>query len=173
MGLQRKKVTVRTKKGKVYQRSMLVKSAKGGARRAGKLHSLNPWETRHTELVKGPFPKSSGSSGPGSDHSMFALLVGRNKDLARGNYAYSEPDSFTAQHAEWRRRAGETAVRNTTSTISGHNIYANMYNARLLPTTELRGPFANAGNARVASISRAFGGQVSAVRQNSRKWVRE
>lgn len=116
MGLQRKKVTVRTKKGKVYQRSMLVKgAARKSLNRRGKLNALNPWQQHHTEHVKGDFPKSQGSSGPGSDHSWFALSVAAMKQQhasyrdTRGGHD-STWDALSRDHAEHRQQRALSVV---------------------------------------------------------------
>lgn len=104
--LTRKQVKVRGKNGKVYQRSMMVQAQAIGRRasKSGKLHALNPWEQRHTEHVKAQFPKSSGSSGPGSDHSWLAVVVGAMKPRMASK---REPESYTEEHARLRRSRGE------------------------------------------------------------------
>jgi hypothetical protein len=114
MGLTRKKVTVRTKKGKTFQRSVMVRAEAIG-KRAGvkKLNSLNPWEVHHTELVKGPFPKSSGTSGPGSSHSLQAVVTGllRNNALTFHARAMTGAQQDAHQDAAQRRFAGQWADR--------------------------------------------------------------
>lgn len=108
MGLTRKKVTVRTKKGKTFQRSVMVRAEAIGKRAGGKkLNSLNPWEAHHTELVKGPFPKSSGSSGPGSDHSWLALAIGGMRQNRPPTTRHDTHEPFTEEHARIRRERNE------------------------------------------------------------------
>lgn len=109
MGLTRKKITVRTKKGKTFQRSVMVRAEAIGRRAGGKkLNSLNPWEAHHTQHVKGQFPKSSGSSGPGSSHSAFALLVNHYKarEMAARQAGLDGGTAHAAQNAKARRGAG-------------------------------------------------------------------
>ena len=113
--LTRKQVKVRGKGGKVYQRSMMVQAQAIGRRasKSGKLHALNPWEQRHMEHVStntklGQRQQAYGSSGPGSDHSFFATLIGHTRQWNRvgseGNL--TERDSGTAKHAAARQHAG-------------------------------------------------------------------
>ena len=110
-GLTRKKIKVRGKSGKTFQRSVMVRAEAIGKRAGGKkLNSLNPWEARHTELVKGDFPKSQGSSGPGSSHSALALLVNHYKHAGGANVV-NAGESYTADHAAWRREFGLMAAR--------------------------------------------------------------
>jgi hypothetical protein len=107
-GLTRKKITVK-RGGKTFQRSVMVRAEAIGKRTGGKkLNSLNPWEAHHTALVKGPFPKSSGSSGPGSDHSWFAHAVGAHRDRTKHLFE-TGTESYTAQAARARRGGGESA----------------------------------------------------------------
>ena len=111
MGLTRKKVTVRTKKGKTFQRSVMVRAEAIGKRAGGKkLNSLNPWETHHVEHVKtntklGQRQQAYGSSGPGSDHSFFATLIGhtRQHDKTTEEHLLTEHDTGTAKHAQARQ----------------------------------------------------------------------
>lgn len=105
--------------------SKLLEKAKSGIkgvlpnRNVGALHSLHPWQEHHTANVEtrnsqlGGVQKFYGSSGPGSDHSLLAHMVGRMRDIER---AYMEPmqgnPRLTHQHAELRRRAAETGFYN-------------------------------------------------------------
>lgn len=102
MGLTRKKVRVRTKSGKVYQRSMLVKAETKKLNKGGKLNALNPWEQRHMEHVStnsalGERARAYGSSGPGSDHSLFASLIGAHKQ--RASVAHQNSELFRRMEA--------------------------------------------------------------------------
>lgn len=176
MSLQRKKVKVRAKSGKVYQRSMLVKSDKGGTRRAGKLHSLNPWEARHTEHVStnsvlpADRAKLYGSSGPGSDHSWTALRVGAIRD----HYAWSA-DRTTKRaagtvkrilnpvagesHAVSRREVGRSAARDY---VMGTEVYGMSHADRELNSTVAH-----------TRLGDTFGAShVRRIPQNPNKWVR-
>lgn len=108
MSLTRKKVRVKTKSGKTYTRSMMVKS--GDTKHRG-LAALNPWSPSHTahvstDSVLGDRAKFYGSAGPGSDHSWLALAIGAQKSRRiAAHEAHSGADSFTAQHAADRRTA--------------------------------------------------------------------
>ncbi len=118
MGLTRKKITVRTKKGKTYQRSVMVRAEAIGKRAGGKkLNAMNPWEPHHVQHVNttnsklGTAAKAYGSSGPGSDHSWLAIAVG----MERQRRAHSDghlPESATAGqiHAGLRRMNGENSA---------------------------------------------------------------
>lgn len=119
-GLTRKKIKVRGKSGKTFQRSVMVRAEAIGKRAGGKkLHSLNPWEVHHVEHVNtntklGERQKAYGSSGPASSHSWLALATGA---LRQGRIADSENNnpfmgSYGRQHAEARRTAGSSTVGN-------------------------------------------------------------
>jgi hypothetical protein len=111
MGLQRKEVKVRGKNGKVYQRSMVVQAQAIGKRagKSNKLHALNPWETHHVANVDtsksslGHKAQAYGSSGPGSTHSAFALIIGAMKSHYAAKHRH---DSYTQRAAAERRFTG-------------------------------------------------------------------
>jgi len=117
-GLTRKKIKVRSKSGKTFQRSVMVRAEAIGKRASGKkLNSLNPWEAHHVEGVNtntklGERQKTYGSSGPGSDHSLHAITAGllRNSALifhARGMTGSQQDARRDAAH---RRTVGEWAA---------------------------------------------------------------
>jgi len=121
MGLTRKKVTVRTKKGKTFQRSVMVRAEAIGKRAGGKkLNSMNPWEAHHTAHVddsmwKGgklvhneQFARNRGTSGPGSSHSGFAHLVGLLRTKSVSDSDISEHQTGHSQHATERRDHGNS-----------------------------------------------------------------
>lgn len=191
MALQRRKVTVRTKRGKVYQRSMMVQAQAIGRRasKSGKLHALNPWEQRHTEHVKTggpeqPMGKFSGSSGPGSDHSWIALLVGHGKQRSTvhreagpntpDHRAHStllpmvgESDVFTSKHAAIRRQIGERGVDSSSR-------FHRASTERLLnPTTDYgHNELGRSHYQRNDLIERYGRENIHEVHQDPRKWVR-
>ena len=120
-GLTRKKITVR-RGGKSFQRSVMVRAEAIGKRASGKkLNSMNPWQEHHTAHVddsmwkKGKlthddrYARNRGSSGPGSDHSWFAHLVGQQKAVfaPTTTSAITERDVGGAEHAHRRRLAGK------------------------------------------------------------------
>ena len=122
MGLTRKKITVRTKRGKSFQRSVMVRAEAIGKRTGGKkLNSLNPWQTHHVENVKTRFPQSSGSSGPGSSHSFLAHLVGAVRDKSKPHYE-REGEYLTKSASAGRQQWGQVAVSHAWGTmhIEGH-----------------------------------------------------
>lgn len=122
-GLTRKKIKVRGKSGKTFQRSVMVRAEAIGKRAGGKkLNSLNPWQTHHIEGVNtntrlGERQKAYGSSGPGSDHSWFAHMVGIIKpayathDTTRILFPVDDHNYGGATHAEARRAAGLGAAQ--------------------------------------------------------------
>lgn len=117
-GLTRKKIKVRSKSGKTFQRSVMVRAEAIGKRASGKkLNSLNPWETRHVEGVStntqlGERQKAYGSSGPGSSHSWLAIAVGAAKRQNAWKYQHDIPDhaDSASDMARARRMAGSTAL---------------------------------------------------------------
>lgn len=173
MTLQRKKVTVRTKRGKVYQRSMMVQAQAIGRRasKSGKLHALNPWEQRHTEHVStnsglNERAKAYGSSGPGSDHSWIALAAGHNKQRERtmGERFWGLGyEHLSHGAAEERRSSGERAF----ATAMGSAYLRGLNPSR--PSTALTHTFI-AGRTpaaqRISELSSAFGVPASHVRRN-------
>lgn len=116
MSLQRKRVTVRTKKGKVYQRSMLVKSSGSKLNRSGKLNALNPWEQRHMEHVStnsalGERARAYGSSGPGSTHSLLAYMAGAQRQIEKARWERAKNiEERDHRSAFVRRQAGQEAL---------------------------------------------------------------
>ena len=118
-GLTRKKIKVRSKSGKTFQRSVMVRAEAIGKRTSGKkLNSLNPWETHHVQHVStntklGERQKAYGSAGPGSDHSAVASIIGsmRQRFAYRADYVSPPGDgnvhgmnpAFTRLHAAERR----------------------------------------------------------------------
>lgn len=169
MALQRKKVTVRTKRGKTYQRSMMVQAQAIGRRasKSGKLHALNPWEQRHTEHVStnsalGERAKMYGSSGPGSDHSAFALAVGAR----RGLISWSEQRGLSERavgghnHAIARARSAmraseEVGWQQRANGASPSWLINATHGAERTPAAE-----------RITELSTAFGVPKSHVRRN-------
>lgn len=123
MGLTRKKITVR-RKGRTFQRSVMVRAEAIGKRTGGKrLNSLNPWEAHHVEGVStdtrlGERQKAYGSSGPGSSHSWLAMMAGAAKQQRLAglelhtSHSYNEGGGRSAgvHHAAARQVAGEQAV---------------------------------------------------------------
>lgn len=193
-GLTRKKITVRSKKGKTYQRSVMVATARDIGKReslhqihleaankvpsqmqqmlskaksmlrgkkpsTGALHQLHPDAPRHGNTWKG-------ASGPGSDHSWFALAAGAMRN--RTNASRLGDGS-----AQSRRDNGYNATaivgaehQNATSTI-GH---AAAVQHTMRYANQTQGDHWG-GNRRQELIS-AFKAPVEHVPQNSRKWVR-
>lgn len=179
MALQRKKVTVRTKRGKVYQRSMMVQAQAIGRRasKSGKLHALNPWEQRHTEHVNtnsalGERAKMYGSSGPGSNNSWFAHVVGSWK---QHNKAYFEANTMgpmrgehyaaTTQHSGDRIWAGKMAATDALSRMPTPGRRVSGYADAIL------GP-PSSGDSHRMLMERHGRDNVHQVHQDPRKWVR-
>jgi hypothetical protein len=162
MGLTRKKVTVRTKKGKTFQRSVMVRAEAIGKRASGKkLNSLNPWEARHTEHVKGQFPKSSGSSGPGSDHSWLAVVVGAMRPRMTAKF---EPESYTEEHARLRRSRGQwlSTSRAEGTPNSPHSIRQEVAHSHGVPN-DWSSPSERRASHRSFNLAEAFGVPHTAV----------
>lgn len=152
MALQRKKITVRTKRGRTYQRSMMVQAQAIGRRasKSGKLHALNPWEQRHTEHVStnsalGERAKAYGSSGPGSTHSWLALAVGAAKARSMAGFQGHIGDHAddSRSFAAARRMAGRAALPAVTTHIR-----------RELNAAPVNGHFAAPTHARAGAITR-------------------
>lgn len=167
--LTRKKVKVRSKSGKVYQRSMLVRSAKPVNSR-GKLHSLNPWEARHVDHVSTnsvlPADRARlyGSSGPGSDHSAFALATGHYKQQSRAHFERGHiPEFGTSGHGSIRRDAGSAAAAAALG-----QFYTAQFNTR--PASVMLGRVFGTphqpSSQRISEIAGAFGVPSSHVRRN-------
>jgi hypothetical protein len=118
-GLTRKKIKVRSKSGKTFQRSVMVKAEAIGKRAGGKkLNSLNPWEGHHTENVRtdksslGDKARFYGSSGPGSSHSWLALAIGAQRQAIKAGYEHPRAHNIgerDAKGASSRREAGREA----------------------------------------------------------------
>lgn len=171
-GLTRKKIKVRGKSGKTFQRSVMVRAEAIGKRTGGKkLNSLNPWEARHTEHVSGTsfvnghtiysdsVAKSRGSSGPGSDHSWFAHQVGATKQQKLAGLERSHTGGpSSSEHATIRSVAGYRAGLYPDSRPFGHDL------ARVgLEDTAARG----------RNLKAAFGSRnVFHIPQDPRKHVR-
>jgi len=163
MSLRRKKITVRSKSGKTFQRSVMVRAEAIGKRAAGKkLNSLNPWEARHTEQVSGTSfvgghtvyspstAKSRGSSGPGSSHSWLAIAIGAAKQQnawARQQGIPDHADSASAL-ARSRREAGRTAITNVALGTAAHVTHNTKYSTEPIP----------AGHNRAHTINSIFTG---------------
>jgi hypothetical protein len=167
MRLTRKKIKVRGKSGKTFQRSVMVRAEAIGKRAGGKkLNSLNPWEAHHTELVKGPFPKSSGTSGPGSNHSLLAYLTGQLSRANRAQYEHPRGESYTKGSALDRQAAGEHSATRAREDqlLDGHQ-------------TAIHNAFVRTGDYRAHElrsdlIYRHGRDNIHEVHQDPRKWVR-
>lgn len=186
MGLTRKKITVRSKKGKTYQRSVMVKAESIGKRGGGKkLNAMNPWESHHTEHVddsswyKGNVThdrhnaKNRGSSGPGSDHSWFAHLVGQQKSVfaPTTTQALTERDVGSAEHAHRRRLAGEDGAYYAGRAGTQH--YGEMHQS----IADRMNTVWTAPHARFTVNADSLGARhgrenIHEVHQDPRKWVR-
>jgi len=178
MSLQRKKVTVRTKKGKVYQRSMLVKSTGKSLNKKGKLNALNPWEQHHTEHVStnsalGERARAYGSSGPGSDHSWAASMVGIAKAANGWQSEHANTSVATREHAQERARSGRNAATWSHAEIGGpfghgrSDLLGRALGA--YPTGAAR---VGRGEPRFAIEERYGAHNIHEVYQDPRKWVR-
>jgi len=165
--------------------SKMLAKAKSGLkgvlpnRNVGALHSLHPWQEHHTEGVKtgesqlGGVQKFYGSSGPGSDHSLYALAVGARRDHNMPAYQKTiTAHGGSREQAERRQLAGELEAS-----------FAQPHASFLREPTTARGSSQNwssgipIGRSPINNITRqlaaAFGGaQVSHVPQNHKKWVR-
>lgn len=172
--LTRKKVRVRTKSGKVYQRSMLVKAETKKLNKGGKLNALNPWEQRHMEHVStnsalGERARAYGSSGPGSDHSWFAHVVGAYRDRVKYKHE-GGVDSFTAQAARARRMSVELSAgpyANSWEASSAHEAINRAHRVNSTHDSELVRAHSANGIWRGHDLER-----IEHVPQNPRKWVR-
>lgn len=170
--MRRKKITVRRKRGKTYQRSVLVRASKPTTKRSG-LHSLNPWEQHHTEhanknsALPADRAKLYGSSGPGSSHSWLALAVGASKQREQARRESSNPfaDFGTAEHASARRWAG---VR---TSDQSRELDHYMSRSAALETAHSTG--SRVREWREGLHSRYGGTNIHEVHQDPRKWVRE
>ena len=97
MSLQRKKVTVRTKRGKVYQRSVMVKSGvKASLRKHGAYAFVNG--------------VASGLVGGGTAHAMSGYQLNRRITLS-GAIAGSGASMITSEVLNRKTRAGRRLVR--------------------------------------------------------------
>jgi len=97
MSLQRKKVTVRTKRGKVYQRSVMVKSGvKASLRKHGAYAFVNG--------------VASGLVGGGMAHAMSGYHLNRRITLS-GAIAGSGASMITSEVLNRKTRAGRRLVR--------------------------------------------------------------
>lgn len=123
-GLTRKKITVRSKKGKTYQRSVMVRAEKIGKRGGSKkLNAMNPGEHG------------------GSSFSWMAHAVANKKASTTAletpiapSWANHPPDHFTpsGQHANARRAIGVRAVDSV--------FHSTMDNLRSVAARGVRGP---------------------------------
>lgn len=158
-GLTRKKITVR-RKGKTFQRSVMVRAEAIGKRaKGGKLNAMNPWQPHHTELVNGRFPKSQGSSGPGSDHSYFAILTARYKGM--GIYGRGHAEPYTAEAAALRRHNAIGSANLANQGSLGRNIGWRIY------SPETKSTLAVNRRARMQDLEGAFGARVTHVPRRS------
>jgi hypothetical protein len=175
-GLTRKKIKVRGKSGKTFQRSVMVRAEAIGKRTKGKkLNSLNPWQMHHVEHVNtntklGERQKAYGSSGPGSDHSWFAHLVGIEKQQYQfQSDTHTEAYSGTGQHANLRRRhAVDTADRVSRFNATGHAIAQEL-------DSSARNSYGRNFDSRelIHSVKQRYGrDNIHEVHQDPRKWVR-
>lgn len=176
MGLQRKKVTVRTKRGKVYQRSMMVQAQAIGRRagKSGKLNALNPWDIQHTEHVKtnsalGARAKAYGSSGPGSDHSWLALAVGAQRSREHATKENNDPfmESFTRSHASMRRMTGKDVTQTSWHSQEGMEKAESVFRAH-----EGRAPGTFTRHWSAGLGERYGAANIHEVHQDPRRWVR-
>lgn len=176
MGLTRKKITVRTKRGKSFQRSVMVRAEAIGKRTGGKkLNSLNPWQTHHVEGVNtntrlGQRQQAYGSSGPGSDHSWFAHMVGRLKDSSKHSADPKHENlSGTDMHAWQRRDHGQWVSDSASAIVRGGAIRNSTHSeAQLSAAFTYKVPY------RPEDLHSPHGpGHAYQVPQNPRKHVRE
>lgn len=163
--------------------SKLLEKAKSGIkgvlpnRNVGALHSLHPWQEHHTANVEtrnsqlGGVQKFYGSSGPGSDHSLFAHMVGRTRDIER---AYMEPmqgnPRLTHQHAQLRMAAGHDAMESANRHLgSDPSQFSREFGAHM---HVLSTGAATYGGVHSAMLNRYGLENVTEVPQDHKKWVR-
>jgi hypothetical protein len=143
------------------------------------LQAMNPWEAHHTKDVDtrnsqlGGMQKFYGTSGPGSDHSLFAHMVGHLRDYER-LYLESlrEVPKGTREHALARQDAASSAVG-----IARMDVPAN---PREPPTHQRDFDATLWANSTGAATSGVYStllrnhglSNVSQVPQNPNKWVR-
>lgn len=176
MGLTRKKITVKTKRGKSFQRSVMVRAEAIGKRTGGKkLNSLNPWAARHTGQVStdksklGDKAKFYGNSGPGSDHSWFAHQVGAMRAVTKMD---SDPQAHlvgTSDHAGRRRDQGVWSVH-IAETLRGGIAVPNNHQA----SQHIQNSFVRPSSYNSVDVHSPHGlAHVHRVHQDPRKHVRE
>lgn len=193
-GLVRKKVTVKSKKGRTYVRSMMVAARDIGKRESahqlklemanrepsqmqkmlakaksllpkrnrpttGALHSMHPDAPRHGNTWKG-------TSGPGSDHSWFALAAGAMRKHTNASRLGDGSAQSRADNGYNATAIVGAEYKNTVGSI-GH---AAAVQHTMRYANQTQGDHWG-GNRRQELIS-AFKAPVEHVPQNARKWVR-
>ena len=157
--------------------SRLLAKAKSGIkgvlpnRNVGALHALHPWQEHHTKDVDarnsqlGGVQKFYGTSGPGSDHSLFAHMVGASRNRYQSTQD-REVDSGTYEHARSRREQGSMAATWAPYAYPhGHGEHALGMDDNLYVHRE-------AVNTHGRDLASVFQSQVQYMGRNPTKWVR-